>query len=344
MNDDTNSPTDSAVDSAAKPAFEIFSFDDTDTVMDRIDLLDYVQLLNNGKWYEPPIPYSSLRKAFNSSPHHSSAIYVKRNILASIFVPSKLLSVQDFSAFAFDFLTFGNGHLELRRSINRRPLSLRHSLAMYTRVGLDLDRFWFIHDYTNPHQFEKGSIFHLREPDLSQEVYGIPQYMSAMQSMLLSDASTIFRRRYYVNGSHAGFILYISDALHNSSDIESIKQGLRESRGKGNFKNFFIHAPNGKPDGVKVIPISEVASKDDFLSVKRTTRDEILAAHRVPPQLIGVIPENTGGFGKASEAAEVFVANELLPLQAVFMQLNEFVGETVIRFKPYAIGTAQPAA
>ena len=31
-----------------------------------------------------------------------------------------------------------------------------------------------------------------------------------------------------------------------------------------------------------------------FLNIKDVTRDDILAAHRVPPQLLGVVPKNTG--------------------------------------------------
>ncbi|WP_236823342.1 hypothetical protein [Blastomonas sp. RAC04] len=29
------------------------------------------------------------------------------------------------------------------------------------------------------------------------------------------------------------------------------------------------------------------------------TRDDMLAAHHVPPKLIGIIPQNNGGFGDA---------------------------------------------
>jgi capsid portal protein len=27
------------------------------------------------------------------------------------------------------------------------------------------------------------------------------------------------------------------------------------------------------------------------------SRDGVLAAHRIPPQLLGIVPSNTGGFG-----------------------------------------------
>lgn len=43
--------------------------------------------------------------------------------------------------------------------------------------------------------------------------------------------------------------------------------------------------------------------------------DGQLSALRVPPQLMGIIPANAGGFGDAQEAAMVFACNEVKPLQ-----------------------------
>jgi capsid portal protein len=67
------------------------------------------------------------------------------------------------------------------------------------------------------------------------------------------------------------------------------------------------------------------------------TRDDLLAAHRIPPQLMGIVPSNTGGFGVADTAAEVFGANEIAPLQRRFAQLNDWIGDEIVRFNPYEI-------
>jgi capsid portal protein len=67
------------------------------------------------------------------------------------------------------------------------------------------------------------------------------------------------------------------------------------------------------------------------------TRDDLLAAHRVPPQLMDIVPNNTGGFGAADTAAEVFGTNEIKLLQRRFAQLNERLGDEVVRFNQYRI-------
>ncbi len=54
----------------------------------------------------------------------------------------------------------------------------------------------------------------------------------------------------------------------------------------------------------------------------RASRDDLLSAHRVPPQMMGIIPDSAGGFGDAVKAAQMFVRNELTPLQERMKELN----------------------
>ena len=51
--------------------------------------------------------------------------------------------------------------------------------------------------------------------------------------------------------------------------------------------------------------------------------------------MMGIIPNNTGGFGDVEKASRVFVRNELIPLQKRLEELNEWLGEKVISFEPY---------
>lgn len=327
----------------ASSRIEAFTFGEPLPVMNG-ELLDYVESWINGEWYEPPLSWDGLAKSFRASPHHASALYVKRNVLASTFISHKLLDRATFSKFALDFLTFGNAYLEGPRNRLGGSLPLRHSLAKYMRRGAKLDRYYFVHGAKTEHEFRAGSVFHLMEPDVNQEVYGLPEYLAALQSAWLNESATLFRRKYYNNGSHAGFILYLSDSAQQQGDVDALREALRKSKGPGNFKNLFMHAPNGKKDGIQVIPLSEVAAKDEFFNIKNVSRDDLLAAHRIPPQLMGVVPSNTGGFGAVRPAAEVFARNEITPLQARFSELNAWMGDEVVRFVPYTVGDAEEDA
>jgi PBSX family phage portal protein len=298
----------------------------------------------NGRWYEPPVSWEGLAKSFRSSTHHSSAIYFKRNLLLSTFIPHALLDRATFSAWALDYLIFGNAYLERRGSRTGRTVALQHALAKYVRRGADLETYFFVRGWRDEHEFKAGSIFHMREADINQEVYGLPEYLSSLQAAWLNESATLFRRRYYNNGSHAGFILYISDPAQQQGDIDAIRVALKEAKGPGNFRNLFLYSPNGKKDGVQLIPVSEVAAKDDFFNIKNVSRDDVLAAHRVPPQLMGIVPGNTGGFGAVLPAAQVFARNEMAPLQERFQEINDWLGDDVVRFRPYDVSMMDASA
>jgi PBSX family phage portal protein len=342
MNNDQALPVDLVEAPAPNTRAEAFTFGDPVPVMDRREILDYIECWMNGRWYEPPVSVDGLAKAFRSSTHHSSSLFFKRNVLASTFVPHRLLDRLTFSAWALDFMVFGNAYLERPQSMLGSSMKLRHALAKYTRRGGDnLDRYFFVRGWREEHAFAPGSIHHLLESDINQEVYGLPEYLSALQSAWLNESATLFRRRYYNNGSHAGFILYINDAQQEQADVDNIRTALKEAKGPGNFRNLFLYSPNGKKDGVQVIPVSEVAARDDFFNIKNVSRDDVLAAHRIPPQLMGIVPSNTGGFGAVLPAARVFARNELQPLQQRLATLNDWLGEEVVRFEPYVINGAE---
>jgi len=66
----------------------------------------------------------------------------------------------------------------------------------------------------------------------------------------------------------------------------------------------------------------------------------MLASLRVPPQLIGIVPQNSGGFGSIREAALVWAAMELQPLQSRMEVINEWLGQEVIAWKDFEIASA----
>lgn len=337
----THAPHNSQPGQSGQVQAEVFSFGDPEPVLDTRQVWDYIECGHNGRWYEPPVPFDGLAKSFRANPHHETALRFKRNMLARSFIPSRYMNAATFSAWALDYLIFGNGQVERIDAKTGNLMHFKHALAKYVRRTVDLVHFVYLQyasrdgkPYTpwSPYQFPEGAVFHLAEPDINQEIYGMPEYLSALQSVWLNEAATLFRRKYYRNGSHAGFILYATDAAMNKPDIESMKTALRQSRGPGNFRNLLLYAPGGKKDGLQLIPIGEVAAKDEFMNIKNVSRDDILVPHRVPPQLLGIVPQNSGGFGSIKDAAQMFLTNEIVPLQERFRELNDWAGQKVVDF------------
>ena len=324
----------------SNPKTEAFTFGDAIPITDGHDLSNYMECWFNGRWYEPQANLHGLSKTVKGTPYLSSAINFKKNYLSNLFIPHPHLSKKDFDQIALDILWSGNFYLEDIRSRLNNRIQLKAALSKYTRVGDLPGQFFYLsndHNGYKEHEFMHGRVFHVRETDIDQEIYGVPEYLSALQSAWLNDSATLFRRKYYNNGSHAGFILYVNDPASDPNDITALRTALKESKGPGNFRNLFYYSPNGKKDGIQVIPTSEIAAKDDFTHIKSITRDDTLAALRIPPQLMGIVPSNAGGFGDIKSATEVFYHNEIVPLQSRLLQFNEWAGDEVIKFKEYGL-------
>ena len=322
-----------------------FSMGEATPVLDGRWLLDVWECGAFGKWFEPPVPREYLARCLRVNPHHASAITYKRQLLESAFVPHALLSRAEFSAFVLDWLTFADAFLQPVRNRLGGVLRYERVMAKWTRRGReDLSQYFYLTPGQVEHAFAPGEVFHLRAPDVNQEIYGVPDYLAALQSALLNESATLFRRRFYNNGAHAGFILYSTDGKLSQQAQDAIIDQLRAVKGNGNFRNLFVHVPEGKDDGLKVIPFNEVAAKDDFLSIKDVSRDDVLAAHRMPPSLIGIVPKSAGGLGDIAKSADVYHRTEVEPIMRALELFNEFAGDEVIRFAPYVPLTAPEPA
>ncbi|MDR6710272.1 MULTISPECIES: phage portal protein [unclassified Novosphingobium] len=315
---------------------DVFTFGDAESVLDRRELSAYFEVWHNGRWYEPPLPMGKLAQVFNATPYHRSAVALRVNLLVSQMVASRWLGADDFERFALDFVQMGNGYLENVPNLSGRIAAAKHSPAVHTRAGVAADTYWFVNGALGQeHQFAPGRVFHLMQPDVAQEIYGLPEWLSALQSALLSENATLFRRRYYLNGNHAGFILYINDPLADQEMVDTITDKIRQSKGAGNFKNMLIYSPGGKKDGVQILPIGNITAHDEFTAVKNISRDDMLAAHRMPPPLIGIIPQNSGGFGKVSEAIDTFYLTEIVPIIRRMLRMNDWFGVALLSFRDW---------
>ncbi|WP_155946326.1 hypothetical protein [Pseudoalteromonas rubra] len=153
---------------------------------------------------------------------------------------------------------------------------------------------------------------------------------------LLNEAVTLFS----VVTTKAGFIIWLTDSTVDEQDVKALRKALKDSKGPGNFRNLFLHSPGGHKDGMKLTPVSEVAAKDEFLIIKEVSRDDLLGSHRLPPQLMGVVLGNVGGFGGSARATEVFDANEMECIRMSLLSIDDREGEEIIRFSKYKLAVS----
>ena len=115
-------------------------------------------------------------------------------------------------AVATDYTVFANAYLLLSRNWLGETVRMRHLPAINMRRMKEPDRYGLLLPSGQFHEFGPGEVLHLKNYDVSQTIYGLPGYLGAIQSMLLNEDATLFRRRYYKSGAHVGYIFYSSSA------------------------------------------------------------------------------------------------------------------------------------
>lgn len=313
--------------SEQKPgAATMFKFGEPESVLTN-NIADYLGVFAaNGDYYEPPISLAGLSKVLRANGYHGTIPPFRRNRLLQYYNSNEVLSDKDLGAASIDYDVFGNCYLQKIFNVFKEVIAFKHLPAISMRRMTKADAYCQLRkNGEKPIEFKPGEVIHLREYDVSQNIYGVPQYYGGINAVLLGEDATLFRRKYYVNGAHMGYILYTSDSSLSVDDEEAIKKAVKESKGVGNFRSLYLNIPNGKKDSVQLIPVGDIATKDEYERIKNITLHEILAMWRIQPALAGVMPNNTGGFGDIEKIARVYFEYETVPMQDNFLQLNQYL-------------------
>ncbi|WP_325436302.1 phage portal protein [Pseudomonas nitroreducens] len=267
-----------------------------------------------------------LAKLLRANAHHGAIPKFKRNLLLRDFLPSAGCTTQTMGRAGLDYMVFGEAFFYRRENVFGQVLELEHLPAINMRVKVD-GGFLMLLPNGEELEFEADEIEHVLDYDVEQNIYGVPDYLGGLQALLLNEAATLFRRRYYANGAHAGYIFYTNDPNLTEEDEEELQAQISASKGVGNFRSMFVNIPGGDEKAIQIIPVGDFQAKDELEKVKNITRNDIIAAWRMNPALAGIIPENAGGFGDIEKIDRVYTDNEMRPIYRLFLQINEVLRE-----------------
>lgn len=303
-----------------------FSFGDPESVMDD-GINEYLgsYLTHNGEYYQTPVPFMGLARLLDANAYHGTMLEFKGNMFLRAFKPSPAISRQTIRKVITDYLVFANAYLQKFYNSFGEVVLLKHLPALNMRQTKDKNIFCQLTNSGKIIKFHPGEVLHYKNYDVRQDIYGKPSYFGAIQSMLLQEDATLFRRKYYRNGAHMGYVFYSTSATLDPADEEALRKAISESKGAGNFKNLFLHIPDGKEKDVQILPVGDFSTRDELATIKSISRDDIIAAHRIPPALANIIPSVQGGFGDIEKADKVFMRNEIIPLRKDFNEINNLL-------------------
>jgi PBSX family phage portal protein len=305
------------IDQPSTNAPVVFSL--PEQVMPNMWLTDYDSLYYNSsdEYWEPPIDRHLLANLTRRNAQHGGIVQSRANMAVSRFV-SGGMSAQEMGAALLNCVQFGDVALLKVRNGFGQVVRLFPLPSYRSRVGKDGGAVVLERDQQFK-RYKAKDIIWVKQYDPVQQVYGCPDYLGGLQAALLNEDATLFRRKYYINGAHMGFIMYATDPNLDPDVEKDIKEKIQDSKGVGNFKSLFVNIPNGKEKGLQIIPVGNFESKDEFMNVKNVSAQDVLNAHRFPPGLAGIIPANTAGLGDPAKYDLVYFKNETRPL------INNFV-------------------
>ncbi|MDP2548887.1 phage portal protein [Oceanobacter sp. 4_MG-2023] len=242
------------------------------------------------------------------------------------------MPLRDFLRCNRDFHVFGYFFFRVIRGILGNVLGYSHIPALNMRVKPRGRYCRLLNGTLDRIDFERGEVFMGMQYDSGQDVYGVPDWIGGLHDVFLNSEGTLFRRRYYKNGSHMGYILYTTDSNLDKDLEKKIEAAVRGSKGPGNFRSMYMNIPGGDKDAVKLIPVGDIGQKDDFNQIKTVSKQDILIAHGMQPALAGMAPENTGGFGDIDKIQLFYRQNEVRAQVQPFVELNDQLGQPVFQF------------
>lgn len=308
---------------------KVYSFGGVEAITEQ-DLWGYFfsSYFADGGYYEPLFPYRQLIRARKMQPLHESALDFKGNIYSAVFKENKYLSAEDFSFFIQDYHTFLNAYLQAVRSPLGNIVGFRRLLAYYIRRGKKPGEYY---DLSSGEPVLIKDVIHFKGYSATQNIYGDPNYLAGVLSINLNYESRLFRTRYYKNGSHAGFILSVTGERSDEAH-DVIERGLKDIKQSNQFKNILVSIPGGNKESLQLLPLSDIAAKDEFYTIKTLSDDDVASIHRVPLILLSIQPKTAGGFGKPSEAAQNYYITEMTPLINRLKSLNQKIGVDIFQF------------
>ncbi|SDG73904.1 phage portal protein, HK97 family/phage portal protein, PBSX family,TIGR01540 [Aneurinibacillus thermoaerophilus] len=258
-----------------------------------------------------------------------------------------------------DYKTTGNGYLEIIRegyALNGKPVGLDHIPSHTVREHVSGEKIcqirgdqkiWFklfnapfdlsVHN-TEPKTNEERATEYLslKEYHPSDDFYGIPQYISVIRTMYGDIARNEYNLSFFKNYGMPAAIVSVAGNFNPAQPIDleghTIVDYLEDQ-----FRQFqenphstmllTIPSAGGGEVKVEVTPIGTEQKDSSFQMYRKDNRDEILAAHGVPPYRLGIAETGSLGGSTAEESTEIYKRSIIEPLQ----QLVEAMINRIIR-------------
>jgi len=305
----------------------ISKFGDALSAIDITSIADWfgVTLVDNtiNGYYTPPISPIGLARLVKSNPHHGTLPSFKANLLVKDLKPNALVSKKTLRKAAIDFNVFGNCYFKLIRNNAGQVINVANLPAINMRRKKN-GVYCYLNKDSTQTDFALGEVVHIFEYDAEQQIYGVPYWFGALQSILLSEDTRLFYRRFFKNGAQTGFMIATSGLQDHEKT--AMDKAIGAIKGVGKWLSMHVALPSGKIDEIiKIMPVANDGAKIDYAKLMGVSTDEVMEAWRIPPQLAGMLPDINGNTGDLDKVVKMYHDYEIVPFQDIMSELNDYL-------------------
>ncbi len=332
-----------------------------------------------------PFDFATFAYAATVNTYHSSAIDVKaqdvvgRGWKITGDSDSDKKELTDFFQGAFRGKTFaegmacvwtdreavGNGYIEIVPGVDGKPAEMTHLPA--GEMWIRLDELGFVQQKngqfahfksfdadeariaglpnTDPLRAEEtpNEVIHFARYSPWSPFYGIPCILGAWNALVLAQLVAEYNLAFFNNNAIPEYVVLLEgDATEDT--VTTIQRYFREHLKGQHHKTLVLESPQGAKITFQKVT-SDAAKEAAFRLLRVDCRDEIIHAHRVPPQKVGIVETGKLGGNLSTEQAQEYKDSIVGPNQrnvaARFDRLisERFEMQAQFQLEPYDVDT-----
>ncbi|PHO09771.1 portal protein [Malaciobacter canalis] len=292
--------------------------------------------LNSNGTIDPFINFEELLSFYYANVYHQRSVKLKAALLSQIkdtnldkFIPEYETAKELLYGFALDAELYGNAFLE--RAGTKTDYYLYHILGYQGRLNKRKEIFQL--DTEDNALKMEGHHFKYYSP--SGKYYGEPDYLATLEQILTSKKADTFNTAFFDNGARPGYGIIFENSAPSEEQKKAFQEFFSQNyKGYSNaHKSLVLYTGKPKegapPSKVRLEKLDGVEDMS-FEKLKKVNRDDIIAAHGVPPRLVGVMAAGQlGGGGELIDQLHAFNEIIIKPKANLIQSFFENIGITL---------------
>lgn len=243
-----------------------------------------------------------------------------------------------------DYGATGNAFLETPRNLKGEIVELYHARAATVRRDKDIRNggYWqgtnlqqkknHFANFGSPFKgTDENEMLHYYRYDPKSDYYGIGDWFPALADMLMDRNIAEYYINLFDNQLTARFAVLVEGGKLSDKALKSIKNFIKNKHsGIDNAGGTLYLNSESKDVRIKIEKLSVDFSEDNNgnTNLRNQARDTVIAAHGVPPRMVGVMEAGQlGGGGEVSGQLHSWKENDINPRQSNF---EAFLNNTIL--------------